>query len=70
MSNLDYYNIVPTNQKYYYEILMQNIQSLKMIYPFLEVGNIGYSVLGKTIPYIKIGQGDKEIMYSARNTCE
>ena len=69
MQNLDYYNIVPTNQAYYYEIIMQNIQNLKMIYPFLEIGNLGYSVLGKELPYIRIGSGNKKIMYSARNTC-
>lgn len=69
MRNIDYYNIVPTNQEYYYEILMQNIKNLKMIYPFLEVGNIGYSVLGKQIPYIRIGEGKREVLYTARNTC-
>ena len=28
-NEVDYYNIVPTNQDYYYDLLMQNIQSLK-----------------------------------------
>ena len=59
------FNIVPINQAYYYELLMQNIQSLKTAYPFLETGNIGYSVLGKQLPYIRIGIGSKKIMYNA-----
>ena len=61
----EYINIVPTNQVYYYKLLMQNIQNLKDVYPFLEVGNIGYSVLGKQLPYIRIGIGNKKIMYNA-----
>lgn len=64
-NDIDYYNIVPTNEAYYYELLMQNIQSLKIAYPFLQIGNIGYSVLGKQLPYIRIGIGSKKIMYNA-----
>ncbi len=57
--------IVPTNINYSSEILKININSLKKIYPFIEVGNIGKSILGKQIPYIKIGKGSKEVFYSA-----
>lgn len=59
------YSIVPTNRQYHYSLMMQNIQSLKNEYPFLEIGNIGYSTLGKQIPYIKIGSGSRKIMYNA-----
>ena len=58
-------NIVPTNQKYYYSLMMQNLQELKQNYPFLEIGNIGFSTLGKQLPYIKIGRGSRKIMYNA-----
>ena len=58
-------NIVPTNQKYYYSLMMQNLQELKKNYPFLEIGNIGFSTLGKQLPYIKIGRGSRKIMYNA-----
>ena len=58
-------NIVPTNQKYYYSLMMQNLQELKQKYPFLEIGNIGFSTLGKQLPYIKIGRGSRKIMYNA-----
>lgn len=58
-------NIVPTDRKYTHEIMVRNITQLKIRYPFLEIGNIGYSVLGKTIPYIKIGRGTKEVAYNA-----
>lgn len=61
----DLIEIVPTNQKYSYEIMKHNINELKIAYPFLETGNIGYSVLGKEIPYIRIGNGKKEVLYHA-----
>lgn len=57
--------IVPTNISYSSEILRMNINSLKSLYPFIEVGNIGKSILGKEIPYIKLGKGEKEVFYSA-----
>lgn len=59
----DMIHIVPTNQSYSYEMLKQNINELKRAYPFLEMGRIGYSVLGKEIPYIRIGKGPKEVLY-------
>lgn len=50
---------------YTYKKLQDKIQQLKIAYPFLEIGNIGYSVLGRSIPYIKIGIGKKEVFYNA-----
>lgn len=58
-------NVVNTQVSYSSEILEKNIRNLKLIYPFLEVGEIGKSVLNKSIPYIKIGNGNKKVFYSA-----
>lgn len=58
-------NIVQTNISYTYEILTKDIQELKNEYSFLQTGTIGYTVLGRPIPYIRIGSGEKEVMYSA-----
>lgn len=56
---------IQTDISYTYDILRMNISSLLRIYPFLEAGNIGKSIMGKDIPYIRIGYGKKEIFYSA-----
>ncbi|MBQ6992124.1 MAG: peptidoglycan-binding protein [Clostridia bacterium] len=57
--------IVPTDVSYSSNILKMNINALLRIYPFLETGIIGSSVLNNTIPYIKLGNGNNEVFYSA-----
>ncbi len=42
-----------------------NISSFSTIFPFVEIGSIGKSVMGKDIPYLRIGTGRKEVFYSA-----
>lgn len=57
-------NIVKTNVSYYFELFQMNVSALKTIYPFLEIGSIGKSVMGKDLTYIRIGTGNREIFYS------
>lgn len=62
MKNL---NLVTTNTNYNSEILDSNIKILLKTYPFLKIGSIGNSVLGNSIPYIRIGNGFNEVFYNA-----
>lgn len=41
-----------------------NISSFETIYPFIQTGSIGTSVMGKDIPFLRIGTGKKEVFYS------
>ena len=58
-------NIIPTDINYSYSILQMNINSLRIVFPFIETGSIGNSVLGNSIPYLRIGNGSKEVFYNA-----
>lgn len=57
--------IVPTDLNYTYDILKMNLAAFSTVFPFIEIGSIGNSVLGKDIPYLRIGSGDKQVFYSA-----
>ena len=58
-------SIVPTNISYSSSILEMNLSDLQVVYPFIELGTIGSSVLGKEIKYVKLGRGENQVFYSA-----
>ncbi len=57
--------VVPVNVPYSYQLLTFIIEGLEVRYPFLSGGAIGRSVMGKNIPFIKIGIGNTELFYNA-----
>ena len=57
--------IVPTNIRYSSSILKINLNSLQRLYPFIEVTSAGKSINSADIPVVKIGNGTKEVFYSA-----
>lgn len=48
--------IVSTNVYYNYDVLLNDINSLRSTFPFLYVDSIGDSVLGNALVYIRIGR--------------
>lgn len=60
------YMEVPTTLSYTYDILTLNIKSILNKYHFISSGSIGESVMEKDIPYIKLGNGAKQLLYVAR----
>ncbi len=59
------FDVVPTDVSFTYEILMHSIEGLKKRYPFLRVGNIGASVLGKALYSLRLGTGPNQVFYNA-----
>ena len=57
-------SIVKTNIYYTYEIMMDNLYELNQTYPFIQIQKFGFSVLGKSIPVIRLGMGKKHVFYS------
>ena len=57
--------IVPTNLYYNSNILRRNLTLLLRQYPFINVQTVGTSVLNKNIYVIKLGNGTKNVFYSA-----
>lgn len=57
--------IVPTDVKYTYKIMANVIRKLLETYPYLEVGTIGKSEMGKDILYLRLGKGQTQVCYNA-----
>lgn len=58
-------SIVPTDMSYPYEIMMMNLDALRVKYPIIKVGYYAESVMEKRIPFVRIGEGREEVFYSA-----
>lgn len=56
--------IVQTNINYTYEVMRSDLYNLIFTYPFFQMQNVGYSVLGKPLPVIRLGRGPKQVFYS------
>lgn len=57
--------VVPTSVVYSARMNADVIEELVRKYPFLQMGTIGRSVMGKEIPYLRIGNGTREVFYNA-----
>lgn len=56
--------IVKTNICYTWKDVKDTVEKLKECYPFIELSSIGKSVMGKDIFCIRLGCGEKKVLYS------
>ncbi len=56
--------VVNTNVDYTWEITRDTLLRLKEKYPFIAIGSIGKSVMGKDIFTIRLGEGEKKVLFS------
>lgn len=57
--------IVPTNVAYSSHILNSNLNTLYRKFSFLDIKSVGISNLGNPINVIRLGNGNKNVFYSA-----
>ncbi|MBO8163344.1 MAG: LysM peptidoglycan-binding domain-containing protein [Brevibacillus sp.] len=57
--------IVIPREDYGYDEMMADLEALVQQYPFLAMTTIGQSVLGRSIPAVRLGVGPKEVHYNA-----
>ena len=57
--------LVPTNVPYSSILTAWIVEGLSVRYPFLESGSTGNSVMGKSISFLRIGTGEKQVFYNA-----
>ena len=57
--------VVPTDIDYSAALVSFCVRGLQMRYPFIGTGDIGLSVMGKPIWYLKLGSGDNAVLYNA-----
>ena len=58
------FDAVPTNIRFTSTVLEFTIRGLTARYPFLKQGRMGYSVLGKPLYWLSIGEGEREVFYN------
>ncbi|MDQ0218317.1 peptidase M14 [Peribacillus cavernae] len=56
--------IIKTKKFYDYASLVEDLEKLKEVYPFIEIESIGKSVLGKELFEVRLGQGDGIVHYN------
>lgn len=57
-------SLVPTDVPYGSSLLSRVCEGLSMRYPFVEIGSIGKSVMGRELLYLRLGEGEKEVFYN------
>ena len=59
------FSVVPEDVRWSHALLMFVLDGLSARYPFLRMGRIGSSVMGKPIPFVSVGQGAVQVGYNA-----
>lgn len=59
--------VVPTDIAYSAALVSFCVHGLHMRYPFIGTGDIGQSVMGKPIWYLKLGTGENQVLYNAEH---
>lgn len=56
--------VVIPREGYGFDEMLSDLDALQKTYPFIQVGFIGTTVIGHSIPVVRIGRGKKEVHYN------
>ena len=59
----NYFNSIKSDGYFDYSSLERTVREIQSKYDFIEIGNIGHSILGKSLPSISFGKGNKSVIY-------
>ena len=59
------FDLVPTNISFTSTVMEYIVRGITARYPFINDGRMGYSVLGKPLYWLSIGNGSREVFYNA-----
>ncbi|MBR2879803.1 MAG: peptidoglycan-binding protein, partial [Oscillospiraceae bacterium] len=59
------FDLVPTNIRFTSTVMEYIVRGITARYPFINDGRMGYSVLGKPLYWLSIGNGSREVFYNA-----
>ncbi len=59
------FEVVPTTISYTSALAAYCVRGIAARYPFVKVGEIGKSVMGRTLWYLSAGQGENRVLYNA-----
>lgn len=59
------FDLVPTNIRFTSTVMEYIVRGITARYPFINDGRMGYSVLGKPLYWLSIGDGSREVFYNA-----
>lgn len=59
------FDVVPTDIAYSSELIAYLVQGLRARYPFISVGELGRSVMGRPLWYMALGSGENRVLYNA-----
>lgn len=59
------FDVVPTDIAYYSELVGYVVRGLAARYPFIAVGDIGRSVMGRPLLRMALGSGENRVLYNA-----
>ncbi len=56
-------NVMAYQNKFDYEGMMEYLEMLCKSYPYIEVGSLGHSFMGRSIPIVALGSGKRSVVY-------